>query len=84
MHTMSNASWQPIETAPKDGTRVLLFGPDQWVGWFISEEDDERDEDGEVVTGWTDESTSYEHRWTSNAPTHWMLLPAPPEPTDAQ
>lgn len=66
--------WQPIETAPKDGTSVLLcrrdqmqvasfgessvFGKKQWVY-------------GEI---WDDYNTRAEF----DDPTHWMPLPEPP------
>ncbi len=60
-------TWQPIETAPKDGTAVLLYYPKRYqmtggVTWgcFI---------DGE----WLDSTIT-----TDNDCTHWMPLPAPP------
>lgn len=61
--------WMPIETAPKDGTRVLLvidhgeWGDKIWTGLWAN--------------GWM---VSYGK--TSNPPTHWMPLPAEPQPKD--
>lgn len=66
-------SWQPIETAPKDGTVVLIHDPDDapytgivTIGLF----------DGEKWNG-------CDHGYHMNAgiivaPTHWMPLPSPP------
>ena len=64
------ARWQPIETAPRDGTRLWCFWPDAWseerqaIGWFVSGGEDEY---------WTDAADS-----DPNPPTHWMPLPAAP------
>lgn len=64
------ARWQPIETAPLDGTRLWCFWPDaepeerQAIGWFVSYGEDEY---------WTDAADS-----DPNPPTHWMPLPAAP------
>jgi hypothetical protein len=66
-------AWRPIETAPTDGTNVLLWWP-FWckgrptIGWFgyhgiqqwVAPEALEGDGDG---------------------PTHWMPLPSPPQVT---
>jgi hypothetical protein len=59
--------WQPIETAPKDGTRVLA-----WDGWSVQtlEYWDGNEEWGQV--GDSD-------RLTVSYPTHWMPLPSPPK-----
>ena len=68
--------WQPIETAPKDGTVVLGFDP--------TRDDDEEDPLGgmdfmrwmnamdDEPAGWYDPSTH------SMNPTLWAKLPAPP------
>lgn len=68
---MSN--WQPIEMAPKDGTRVLLFCPNApkesrrvAVDWY------RQASDAAGFTGWGKFNPIY---WP---PTHWMLLPEPP------
>ncbi len=59
-------NWQPIETAPKDGTQVLL-----WIGGHS----EPWAQTGFFEGGyWLD---SYEGIDLSS-PTHWMPLPPPP------
>jgi len=63
------SEWQPIETAPKDGKRIICWGPKlavaecEWRKRFRDEPE-----------GW----------YRSNQPphvhpTHWMPLPEPPK-----
>ena len=67
--------WQPIESAPKDGTDIIL-----WLPWI-----------GRVRTGrWTmhkrwsaDFGVAYRLPLLGE-PTHWMPLPAPPVAQAAQ
>lgn len=74
-------TWQEIETAPKDGTAVLLWDADledaphyePVIGHFV---------DFESVGGAPD---GYHSGWYDNVsgrvelrPTHWMPLPDPP------
>lgn len=69
---MTTNNWQPIETAPRDGTRILAWIPRGnnkheviWMGTLPS---------GRVR--WL-----FSHGWISAGdfqPTHWMPLPAPP------
>lgn len=66
--------WQPIETAPKDGTQVLLI---RWVpdtrrhGWM----DIDRWATKEEGRGWVGFGSFNPEFWPA---THWMPLPAPP------
>jgi len=75
------SEWQPIETAPKDGTTILAWGPYsepatyQWrtnvrlVGWVPVW-------DGFLVIEYqSDFGTEYK---TADPLTHWMPLPQPP------
>ncbi|WP_367079153.1 DUF551 domain-containing protein [Luteitalea sp.] len=68
-------TWQPIETAPKDGTPVLVYFPEIGV-WEVRWSTDVFD-DG----FWCVSDNKFEDRplrgWIEN-PTHWMPLPAPP------
>lgn len=80
--------WQPIETAPKDGTAVLIFyendephmyddeGPHMAVArWWASAEFEPSG------WGWTDFSVENWNREEMRQlfPTHWRPLPASPE-----
>ncbi len=62
--------WEPIDTAPKDGTRVILFYPAQ--GGFSD------------MGRWNVPSSHYLPHWNNgrlniHEPSHWM--PLPPAPT---
>ena len=69
-------NWQPIETAPKDGTLVILYDPSEeavCVGvfdfnlWHCA--DEHQPENGEFGL----------EGFISGLPTHWMPLPSPPD-----
>lgn len=65
--------WQPIETAPKDGTRLLAYWPPVFGG----------DNAGCATTWWVVTSSGlfgWESPWeyADREPTHWMPLPEPP------
>jgi hypothetical protein len=78
---------QPIETAPKDGSEILLYGPCRWlststqskpklcVGSWASENG--HDDDGIVDDKTFMTSTESPYQDICNA-THWMPMPAPP------
>lgn len=61
------SEWQPIETAPKDGTYILGYGEHDHRGHYI-----------DAIHWWHDRWTI---EWMSGfqRPTHWMPLPAPPK-----
>jgi hypothetical protein len=83
--------WQPIETAPRDGTWVLITGGD--VSEMFREQDPYGFYGGPVVVAFFDSPLSlgeggwsyafWDSAWRSSfdAPTHWMPLPAPPVTT---
>lgn len=62
--------WMPIETAPKDGTRVLLyrggFAESMAVAWFSCME-------------FNDDCWIPMNGSVFPEPTHWMPLPEPPK-----
>jgi hypothetical protein len=73
------SEWQPIETAPKDGTLVVLVGKivDGWaqptracVGSWSFEQ-----RPPYFVAGWAFVAPGYIAEFN---PTHWMPLPEPP------
>lgn len=83
------AGWQPIETAPKDGTNILVFYTKASVdfchiawwdnGEFYKEQGYQNIED---ATGWWSyiKDSFSSHKLNGyDAPTHWMPLPQPPK-----
>jgi hypothetical protein len=80
--------WQPIETAPKDGTFVMLFvpngqletGPVTIGGYWkaVERSPDGRFKNGEWTrfSGWLGSDADCHASWCD--PTHWMPLPCPP------
>lgn len=90
MHDAAPSGWQPIETAPKDGRKVILFYLNRnklprtvMATWLTDERAAETDADGvgleagwyECIDNWDDYSQVAIHE---GEPTHWMPLPAPP------
>lgn len=64
------SEWQPIETAPKDGTHVLMYRrQDISEAWWQKKFIGEGYEWG--GTGWAYPDFA--------PPTHWMPLPEPPK-----
>ena len=59
--------WQPIETAPKDGTQILIYDPADPTGSGVNQAKWDRSNFVEVVE-------EYGVFW----PSHWMPLPQPP------
>jgi hypothetical protein len=59
--------WQPIETAPKDGTLILV-----WRAAVL----DRVAHHG--IDMWSDKSQAWWSSLPSQQPTHWMPLPEPP------
>lgn len=72
--------WRPIETAPKDGTQLMLWCPDRAAPMFGSFRVDEglsgNDEPLWLDNSYDDFSCGYAS--CPLKPTHWMPLPAPP------
>lgn len=73
-----NQHWQPMETAPKDGTRVVLFGalqgdpnqtPRACVSWYCRD----RKDSPAYCLGWFFSAPGYTNGFQ---PTHWTPLPA--------
>ena len=76
--------WMPIETAPKDGTAVMLGNSGgAWIGRFMQfAQSGYRFDDPWRSLMLNHYHIPYEHRY--KAPTHWMPLPAAPAAQVAQ
>lgn len=75
------SAWQPIETAPKDGTKILVFVDGEikiahWetdsahAGWdkaFVP-----------LWVGFSCMDSYFNEEWQETEPTHWMPLPPLP------
>lgn len=72
--------WQPIETAPKDGTKILVYG------YYIYDGDKDRTEYTHLVV-WDEDFSAWESDdgefVDSEIFSHWQPLPSPPHDKDA-
>lgn len=73
--------WQPIETAPKDGTRILLLRPEREP--TCGRWDDEKYAN-KPEPHWTDDNARLWGRrdTKTRTPTHWMPLPKLPSSSE--
>lgn len=77
--------WQPIESAPKDGTYVLLYYPawkrEVWIGhYWITETLNYGKSTGRREAWYANGMASlFSTSKTEPQPTHWLPLPLPPE-----
>jgi len=91
-NTRKTGEWQPIETAPRDGSQIVIYGKklistNNICGWH-------KDEYIEIVIGWwegsewnsgyCDEGSADTEGYTfalmiALQPTHWTPLQEPPE-----
>jgi hypothetical protein len=59
--------WQPISTAPKDGTSILIFEADDSTDGIVR------------VSRWRNDTIPCGWTGTEHAPSHWLPLPLPPK-----
>jgi hypothetical protein len=69
---MSEVKWQPIETAPRDGTVVFLYWPTLSITAYPAVGVNHDDGYGWEWLQWRD--------YGEVIPTHWMPIPLPPSP----
>lgn len=76
--------WKTIETAPKDGTKVLIVNDEGAMAvagyveqWYARTEFVRKAKDGDVYRT-VREETGYWDTDTAYCPTHWMPLPEAP------
>lgn len=67
-----DSQWRPIETAPKDGTSILICGFGGANKYFVA---DVKWNEGEWCLFDPAEDL---YSWPCYGPSHWMPLPAPP------
>jgi hypothetical protein len=73
--------WQPIETAPKDGTKILVWTHHDQVEvseWYETKGDSYEAVEGSDLFRLIIGKVYYEG-WNSNTPTHWMPIPDGPK-----
>lgn len=80
-HATPLSGWMPIDSAPKDGTYILVCNHDAGVSWIAAYVP--------VFTSgyrpenpWASKMLNHYHakkRYPSTVPTFWQPLPAPPQ-----
>lgn len=74
------SEWQPIETAPRDGTEFIALSPKGVSRCKWADVDWDEHPLGRVYKWWINPDDEF---WFEDgphdAPTHWMPLPNPPK-----
>lgn len=75
------ARWQPIATAPRDGTDILLVDSRAGAGGMVvaSWSEEIHEEASRSGHCWWGQEASGAFGYHTDAFTHWMPLPAPPD-----
>jgi hypothetical protein len=77
-----SADWMPIDTAPRDGTRIMLYTPPSYVCLAVWR-DKAAFARNETGSGWevwnNDDDSWYSFSLEPEEPTHWMPIPTPPQ-----
>lgn len=68
------SEWQPIETAPRDGTNILVWWSAEFHCPVVAHYADKYENSG---IGW--KITGWGNVISRSSPTHWMHLPQPPK-----
>ena len=68
--------WLPIESAPKDGTRIIGYSEEMGVDFIHWQDYGEKYPDAPV--GWRDGFIRIYASDASDHPTHWQPFPEPP------
>jgi hypothetical protein len=70
--------WQPIESAPKDGTLLLCFS--ERLGLIVAGYDTiVRRPEKKQILDYSRWRVDWDGDYLATAPTHWMPLPEPPK-----
>jgi hypothetical protein len=77
------SEWQPIETAPRDGTRLFLWDSHLDLAisgmWHVEPTIDNPVQGYEPGWAWWVSDRDYVMWDDGTSPTHWMPLPKPPQ-----
>lgn len=77
------AEWMPISSAPRDGTRILLFnGREVSAGAWMPVRKNDPDAEKYPWSVYDNDVWQMVNAWTDGkyGASHWMPLPKPPEP----
>lgn len=76
--------WQPVETAPRDGTEILLYVPGgRFHPEYVRSALWLSDDSSSLGEWWHVNDNKFYHFLRGPDPTHWMPLPTPPNESNA-
>lgn len=92
LETLAQQGWQPIETAPPQTTRALIYWPAFKLNADLEQSDERSPENDLVAEGYRVGRNNWESDLVTEHfedeagfgygdPTHWMPLPSPPTET---